>query len=375
MMYRFLLLLILLPSIAIAHKSSDSYLFITGSQNKSIVQWDIALRDLDLLMGLDSNRDRNITWGEVKVASESIFARALSHLKIKQNTNPCTLQATGLRANRHSDGGYATLDIAVNCEVTGNMMDINYNFLFEQDPDHRGILIDKREASSPSPIVFSPDKRSVVIALGHSDFFSTFFDYLKQGIWHIWIGIDHILFVMTLVLPAVLIFRHHRWQAISEFRQASMALIRVITAFTFAHSITLTLSILGIISLPTSLVESAIALSVIIVALNNLKPVFQDSRWTLAFIFGLIHGFGFASVLSGLGLPGDALFVSILAFNLGVEAGQLLILMLIFPLAWFLRHSVFYLRFIFQGGSVVISLFALIWLLERSMNIRFDFFA
>ena len=114
-------------------------------------------------------------------------------------------------------------------------------------------------------------------------------------------------------------------------------MFKVVTAFTVAHSITLSLAALGVISLPSRLVESAIAASVVLAALNNVCPVVYGGRWIIAFCFGLIHGFGFASVLTDLGLPQDSLLLALVAFNLGVELGQLAIVAVFLPIAYALR--------------------------------------
>src|SRR5205085_6034746 len=113
--------------------------------------------------------------------------------------------------------------------------------------------------------------------------------------------------------------------------------------------------------LPTRLTESAIALSVILAALNNIYPLFQRRRWMVAFSFGLIHGFGFASVLADLGLPRDALLLALVGFNLGVEAGQLVIVSAFLPLAYALRRTALYRRFILVGGSALIAAIAAAW--------------
>jgi len=124
------------------------------------------------------------------------------------------------------------------------------------------------------------------------------------------------------------------------------------------------------ISLPSRLVESAIAASVVLAALNNLIPLVGGRRWVVAFAFGLIHGFGFASVLAELGLPRDALVLALVGFNLGVEAGQLAIVAAFLPLAYFLRASWFYRRVVLSGGSTAIVAIAMIWLLERVLNMK-----
>ena len=188
--------------------------------------------------------------------------------------------------------------------------------------------------------------------------------------WHIWIGFDHILFLLSLLLPAVLILRKKEWQAAEQFRGTFWDVFRVVTSFTVAHSITLSLAALSVISLPSRLVESTIALSVLLAALNNLWPVVAERRWAVAFAFGLIHGFGFASVLTDLGLPQGALLLALVGFNVGVEVGQLAIVTAFLPFAYGLRRSWFYRRLVFAGGSAAIALVAAVWLAERALNVK-----
>jgi hypothetical protein len=197
-----------------------------------------------------------------------------------------------------------------------------------------------------------------------------FVDYLREGVWHIWIGYDHILFLLALLLPAVALRERGRWQAVPAFRPAFWSVLKIVTAFTVAHSITLTLATLGVISLPSRWVESTIAASVVIAALNNVFPLFRERRWVMAFLFGLIHGFGFASVLSDLGLPQDALVIALVGFNVGVEAGQLAIVAGFLPLIYFLRETWFYRRVLLSGGSILIAFLALVWFVERAFDIK-----
>ena len=144
----------------------------------------------------------------------------------------------------------------------------------------------------------------------------------------------------------------------------------MVTAFTLAHSITLSLAVLGLVSLPSRVVESSIAASVLLAALNNVWPVFHGRRWMVAFAFGLLHGFGFASVLVDLGLPQGALAVALAGFNVGVELGQLTIVAVFLPLAYALRRSLFYRRAVLVGGSLLIALLAGVWLAERALDLK-----
>jgi hypothetical protein len=171
-----------------------------------------------------------------------------------------------------------------------------------------------------------------------------------------------VLFLLSLLLPAVL--------SMPRFAPAFWDVLKVVTAFTAAHSITLALAALSVISLPSRLVESAIAASVVLAALNNLWPVVQRGRWLVAFAFGLVHGFGFAGVLAELGLPQESLLVALVGFNLGVEAGQLAIVALFLPLAYAARHTWVYRRMILVGGSAAIALVAALWMIERVFDLE-----
>src|SRR5262249_57911702 len=121
-------------------------------------------------------------------------------------------------------------------------------------------------------------------------------DYGHEGVWHIWTGYDHLLFLLSLLLPAVFIrsaVAGWRWEPANNFRAAFLDVVKVVTAFTLAHSVTLSLAALGFVSPPSRWIESAIALSVVLAALNNIWPLVHAGRWVIALCFGLVHGFGF----------------------------------------------------------------------------------
>lgn len=152
-------------------------------------------------------------------------------------------------------------------------------------------------------------------------------------------------------------------------RAAFIDVLKVVTAFTLAHSLTLTLASLQVLALPSRWVESAIAASVVLAAVNNLFPLFRGRRPLAAFVFGLIHGFGFAGVLADLGLPQGALVLSLAGFNVGVELGQLAIVAVFLPLAFLTRRTWFY-RQLMTTGSVAIALIAGVWLFERAFDMK-----
>ena len=361
--------LALAASNALAHKPSDSYLAVSVEGAEVRGQWDIALRDLDFAIGIDDNGDGDITWGEVKAHHTGIAAYALARLKLRSDGAACPVHATDFLVDDHSDGAYSVMRFEGACPAEVETIEIGYSLFADLDPQHKGLLRLEHGGGTRTGI-FSPERATQSFELGRISALTQFFDYAREGVWHIWIGFDHILFLLSLLLPAVLAFGDGRWQAVGRFPPAFWDVFKIVTSFTVAHSITLSLAALGVLSLPSRLVESAIATSVVLAALNNVFPLVHGRRWMVAFAFGLIHGFGFASVLRDLGLPQDALLIALVGFNVGVEAGQLVIVSAFLPVAYWLRATWIYRRLVFLGGSLAIVAVAGIWLVERAFNMK-----
>jgi hypothetical protein len=187
--------------------------------------------------------------------------------------------------------------------------------------------------------------------------------FVREGIWHIWMGIDHILFLTCLILPAVFQRRTQRWIAADSLRDVCKEVFEIVTAFTLAHSITLVISAVGLVALPSRWIETAIALSVVAAALNNLLRTI-DARWAVAFALGLLHGFGFSSVLIDLGLPSHELIGALLGFNLGVELGQAAIVVALLPALYWIRRTVAY-QAVLWAGSAGVAVVATLWSYQR----------
>jgi HupE / UreJ protein len=353
-----------------AHKPSDSYLRLQVEGAAVSGQWDIALRDLDHAIGLDADGNGEITWGEVRARHGDIAAYALARLAVEADGAACLLRAGPQQVDQHTDGAYTVLPFTADCaQPPVRSLSLNYGLFADIDPQHRGLL-NLQAAGLNRTAVFSPQAARQTFELKATSRWAQFADYVVEGVWHIWIGFDHILFLLSLLLPAVLVWQQRRWQAARRFRDALVEVLKIVTAFTVAHSITLSLATLGWVSLPSRLVESAIAASVVLAALNNVYPWVHGRRWAVAFGFGLVHGFGFASVLADLGLPQGTLALALVGFNVGVELGQLAIVAVFLPLAFWLRRSAFYQRGLFVGGSLLIALLAAVWFCERAFDLK-----
>lgn len=355
---------------ACAHKPSDSYLTLTVPASGSVLegQWDIALRDLDFVLGLDANRDGAITWSELKAARNRIADYAFKRLTLegvgRGDRSTCPTRLTGLLVDEHVDGHYAVLRFRADCGLRPVELAVRYQLLFEVDPTHRGLLqvigTDHEQAE-----VLSRESPGVTLNVSAPGRWRQFADFVSEGIWHILKGYDHILFLLTLLFPAVVRYGAGGWEGRGSPRDATLEVLQVVTAFTLAHTLTLSLAVLGLVHLPARWVECAIALTVLLGALNNLRPMIVRRRWAVAFAFGLVHGFGFASVLADLGLRGANLALSLVGFNTGVELGQVLVVLAVLPLAFLSRHTLLYRRAFMPAGSAAIALLATYWLFTR----------
>jgi hypothetical protein len=190
-----------------------------------------------------------------------------------------------------------------------------------------------------------------------------------QGVLHIWIGIDHILFLLALLLPAVLRREEGRWIAVSSFRAALWNILKIVTVFTVAHSITLALAALEIVQVPSRLVESVIALSIVLVAANNIFGVVREGALWIILGLGLFHGLGFASVMGHLPFHMEKLIKVVIGFNIGVELGQMAIVCVAFPILFLMRKNRFYVPMILKGGSIVLALIAGVWFFQRALGL------
>lgn len=367
---------LLLPALAVhAHTTSDSYLTLSSAGGALEARWDLSLKDLDFAIGLDENDDGAVTWRELQAAEQRVARYAASHLEVRAGGLVCTAVPREQKVTRHHGENYAALALSFRCgDAPVHDIEVSYTLFFDENPGHRGLLV--VEGGAPQTAIFRPEDSRVEISFAGDGMttgsaLSAFTTFLVEGVWHILIGFDHILFLLALLLPAVLHREHRRWTARQGWRPVVLDVVRIVTAFTVAHSITLCTAALGVSRLPSTFVEAGIALSVALVAFNNIVPVFRDDRWTVTFALGLLHGFGFSSVLMDLGLPQDARVLSLLGFNLGVELGQLLIVALFLPLAYALRRTRLYQRVVLVGGSVVIAVIAMLWTVERVFSISF----
>jgi hypothetical protein len=373
--------LCLLTLTANAHKASDAYLLLERDGDSLFVRWDIALRDLDAMLDLDRNGDRKLSWGEVRAKMDDIEVYATSHLRLQGGQ--CRLaQAQPPAVEDRIDGAYLVLQMQASC-ITGAALEVDYRLFREVDPTHRGLLrIESAGVTAPVLRSLDPAGGPVTLELpgarasdpvgadAKRPTASLAPSFFRDGTHHILIGYDHVLFLICLLLPVVLRRGADQWKPVLNWRDAASPMLGMVTTFTIAHSVTLALAGLKLVTLSPRVVEPGIALTIMVAAIDNIHPVLRGRRKLFSFLFGLIHGFGFAGVLSELDLPVSGFMVALLQFNLGVEAGQLLIVTVALTLLVALRKWPGYPRLVLRSGSAFAAVIAGLWFCERVFDVQ-----
>ncbi|MDL0432845.1 HupE/UreJ family protein [Marinobacter sp. TBZ242] len=359
------LLLLLFSAVAWAHKASDSFIYV--DQDQSALRIDVALRDLALVLPLDRNGDRKLSGSELRANRDRITRWTEQGITLSNASGACRMTGQQWGLASHSDGPYAAASYHIDCPDGSAPEKLEYNLLFAQDPLHRGLVsLETGEISAVG--VLGPDRRMFSLtaeaAPGNLALFGTF---VNEGIIHLLIGLDHILFLLVLMLPATLRKQTDTEQA--GFKRRLTELAGIVTAFTVAHSITLVLAALEIVRLPIAWVEAVIALSIAVAAINVKWPILGEKTWKLAFGFGLIHGFGFASVLGDLTSGVSQTVTALAGFNIGVELGQLGLLVVLFPLFYLWGKTRHYGRAAVPVMLIAVGAISLYWVAERTLAI------
>ena len=374
---------------AYAHKASDAFLDLRPDGGGVAVRWDIALRDLDQVLDLDRNHNGTLEWDEIEKQQPVIQDYALQAIRLATEAGPCKQELATQQLARHGDGAYAVLRWRADCPELNSKLDIRYRFLMDIDPTHRAIVSVPGAEVALRTLRPSDDAQAVSLRPaqpgGGSYDLAGFF---VEGFLHILDGVDHLAFLLALLIPAISAAAAGNRSLGSTLAE----LLTIVSVFTLAHSITLGLTALHLISLPSRLVESLIALSVVVAGVQailarNAMPgqeaiaaavsiaTARSDRWRdaiplwLVFAFGLIHGIGFGSGLNSAGFGGRSALSALFGFNIGVEAGQLAVLSLVFPLAWALRKAAVFKRLVLPAFAVVIAIFGVSWFLLRAFNI------
>ncbi len=371
-----LLCLGLVPKPLQAHALGEDYIVISFLEDSLEGHFEIHFDDLRDKLGLDLPMKKKGAAAAVAVSAPQVQEYLRRNFSIgPDGGQPYELEFTGQGLSDLPQGIYAKYMFRADSGPIPDRLEIRHDMLYEDDPFHRGLLLVEYNAKTQqeygpeyTAMVFGPTNSEQTLDLTAVPGLITPLGMIKQGVLHIWIGIDHILFLLALMLPTVLYREDGVWKPVQSFRRAFFNLLKIITVFTFAHSITLLLAAMGLLSIPSRFVESMIALSIVLVAGNNVTGKVRDgSLWIILFL-GLFHGLGFASVMGHLPFRMGDLLKSVVCFNVGVELGQVVIVVIVFPILYGLRNSRAYVPVILKGGSILLIAIAGYWFIQRALG-------
>lgn len=367
-----------------AHSPEQGFIFLRVYEKDGIEgRFEIQADDLNKIFNWKLLKEGN-NIAAIKPHYEELKKYFLANSGFKSATGIHNVKFKGVDILDTGLGDYIQLFFDLdNVDPLPDTMDVTYNIAFKEAPNHRGFLTMEYNwkagvinNESNISLYFTPSSPSDTLDLTKVSIWKGFVAMIKQGIWHIWIGTDHIFFLIALILPAVVWRRKEQnlspvksWKPVDKFKPAFYYILKIVTFFTIAHTITLSLAALQIITLPGWIVESIIAFSIGLAAFHNIKPIFKGKDWLIAFVFGLFHGFGFASVLGDIGLTNEFLTYSLLGFNIGVEIGQLVIIAAIFPILYLIRKRKSYPKIII-GVSIFLIIASIYWVIERVFDVN-----
>ncbi|MEZ5408965.1 MAG: HupE/UreJ family protein [Acidimicrobiales bacterium] len=364
---------------ASAHAGNQSYLYLDITPTELSGRIEAPLKDIETGLGLGSlgTDDAQVLAG-LTANQDFLYRYFDDHLELSGDgiDYPTTFTATELFYSDLPEEEENYIIFRFTADVGGRevprAIDVRFDPFFDEiegrdallliGNDWQGGVVDNgHEVRSR----FAADSRSQTIDLGDTSWVKNFKASAKLGVNHIRTGPDHILFVLVLLLPSVLVFGATGWRPTRSFGASLWRVLKVVSMFTVAHSITFTLAGLNILPLPPPrVVESIIAISIAAAALHNIRPLAPNKEWLIAFAFGLFHGMGFASLVGTLDVPRSTQLVSLLARNVGIEIGQAVVVLLFFPGLFLLRRTREFRPF-FVVMSILFAVASVGWMIER----------
>lgn len=366
---------------AAAHTGDQTYLYLDVTDTTLSGRIEAPARDLRGGLGLSLEGDDEVVIAELEANQERLHDYFDDHFDIGDAALDWRISFEGLELFYSDlpeiDDNYVLFPFTV--EVDGGevprVFEVRFDPFFDEiegrdallliGNDWKGGVIDNGATVYSA---YNGGNRTQTVDLGETGWLKNVVASAKLGVNHIRTGPDHILFVLVLLLPSVLVFTS-RWEPAPSFTAALWRVLKIVTMFTVAHSITFTLAGLEILPLPSSrIVESIIAISIAAAALHNIRPIAANKEWLISFAFGLFHGMGFASLVSGLDVDRGTQLVSLLGRNIGIEIGQTVVVFGLFPALFLLRRTRWYQPF-FVAVSVLLAIVSVGWMIERVFDV------
>lgn len=388
--FKFFLFFLFLPLSVFSHIPNQSYVYYQVYETSVSGRFEIRIGDIN--EALNISIDNEVTTEGLKPYLPLIKEYILNGVSMSSDQGKHTIKFTNtdIRVLKRL-GNYLLINFdLIDMKGVPDDLTLNYTLFFDEIPSHQAFPIIEYNWTSGihnneamvSATLEKGDTKTT-FSLKKSSVINGFLTMISLGMWHIWAGLDHILFLLALILPSVL--RRLRknevvdskdtlsisnklinanWVPVDDFKTTLMYVLKLITFFTIAHALTLTIVAFNVLELPSNVFEAIIALSIAVSAFHILKPLFKRGDWVIAFCFGLFHGFGFAEILLDIGLRGEYIALSLLGFNLGVELGHIVIIILVLPILYVLRKRKIYSKILLYG-SIFLIIIGLYWFVTR----------
>lgn len=365
-----------------AHPMPNSVIALNVHSKKINCEIQLPLKELQFAVSFNVTKNTN---NLIKNHKQEILNYLLSHFNIKNNNgekwNIHLLNMNISKSQQKNKEQYEELIISLSITPKTNdnirKFTINYDAIVHQVVTHRTLVtinqdwengIINKNNSEIGTICIDTSSNKVLpfqVNLSQGSNWKGFKSMVCLGIEHISEGFDHLLFLMMLLLTAPLLSDGKKWEGIGNTKYSLIKIIKIVTAFTFGHSITLVLGAIGIVNIYSKPVEILIAFSILITAIHVIKPIFINKEVFIASAFGLIHGLAFATILTELNLENDKLILSLLGFNIGIELMQLFVIILIMPWLLILSSTKVYKKVRIIGATFAI-IFSIAWIIERT---------
>lgn len=360
-----------------AHAFNQSYIYLRIDDAGVEGRLEINLSDLNRAIGTDFRTDLTVTEEEVTARIVEIEDYLYGRTSFAIGGKTIERERLGHAVYESNGSQYVSAKFdMIGVDSIPDEIEVTHDLVFEVDAQHRGFLVIEHFFKQGTfmneggiSLTFDPGKKTQVLDLTDTSIWRGIGGIVKLGVEHIWIGIDHILFLLALLLPSVLRREERKWEPRESFGGALWQVAKIVTVFTVAHSITLSLAAMDVVRLSSRVVESVIAFSIAVAALDIIFPIFGKRILLVVLGFGLFHGFGFANVLGEMRITGADMALSLLGFNAGVELGQLAIVLALFPFLFVMRRWKLYRSFLIQLGAAVMIFVGLYWFTERAFEV------
>lgn len=344
-----------------AHQSRENFITLTDSKTMLTLQCDIEADNFSQVLQIDDNANGIVSWPELRANAQKITDYLLKNIVLKEGKQLLPLSVAAYDVYRRDDQSYLRLTLTSSPCSAANTCTLHYRLFFDMDPLQR-VFVTVNDENAKRTMLLTPHQRVVTVHGTQQTPLQQFGTFFNEGLWHIWSGYDHLLFLLMLLLPAVIERDATGIRRLPSVKKAFIGIVKIVTLFSLAHSLTLALAFFDYIAISPKIIEGLILVSIMITALFNLFGFVLKRLYLLVFAFGLLHGLGFANALKAIALGESDFVLSLLGFNLGVEAGQIVLVAAVTPWLYLLAGYDAYHRWGVKVVAAMTAATALYWL-------------